>query len=221
LEVGWKMHLQRWLLVGAVAFAAFAPIQQAQAVSVDVVGTATFSDNGSATNNLNFIGTFSNSGAFNINNLSYGSPVTLSDFLTITAVDSNFNFLSSATDTIATTFNITKPASGTGTVNGTGTDVSLLFVFDAGNINWNGPALVDLGNGLELSIALSDGSFFSVLGGPLPSVVIDATFSLIGNSVSQAPLPAALPLFATGLGAMSLLGWWRRKRQRGLVTAAS
>ena len=31
-------------------------------------------------------------------------------------------------------------------------------------------------------------------------------------SVSQVPLPAALPLFATGLGALGLLGW-RRKRK--------
>lgn len=42
--------------------------------------------------------------------------------------------------------------------------------------------------------------------------------SYIGNfidfhgTVSQVPLPAALPLFATGLGALGLLGW-RRKRK--------
>lgn len=27
------------------------------------------------------------------------------------------------------------------------------------------------------------------------------------------PLPAALPLFATGIGGLGLLGWWRRKRK--------
>jgi hypothetical protein len=32
------------------------------------------------------------------------------------------------------------------------------------------------------------------------------------NAVAATPLPAALPLFATGLGAMGLLGW-RRKRK--------
>jgi hypothetical protein len=31
-------------------------------------------------------------------------------------------------------------------------------------------------------------------------------------SVSTAPLPAALPLFASGLGAMGLFGWWRRRK---------
>jgi hypothetical protein len=218
LESGLEMHLHRWLLVGAVAFAAFAPIQQAQAVSVQ--GTASFSDIGPGGNNLYFTGVI-NPGVFSTGfNLSYGSPVTLADFLTITAVDTNYNFLSTATDTIKTTFSITQPSLGNGSVTGTGTDVSLLFVFDGGNIHWNGPAIVDLGGGLDLSIALSDGSFFGILGGPLPSVAINATFSLTGNTVSQAPLPAALPLFATGLGAMGLLGWWRRKRQ-GLFASAT
>ncbi len=34
----------------------------------------------------------------------------------------------------------------------------------------------------------------------------------IGNSLAaETPIPAALPLFATGLGALGLLGWRRRK----------
>ena len=31
--------------------------------------------------------------------------------------------------------------------------------------------------------------------------------------VSTAPVPAALPLFASGLGGMGLMGWWRRRRR--------
>jgi len=38
-------------------------------------------------------------------------------------------------------------------------------------------------------------------------------------TVSTTPLPAALPLFATGLGAMGLLGW-RRKRKNAAAIAA-
>src|ERR1700741_5322358 len=164
------MYLHRWLLLGAVAFAAFAPIQQANAVSV--TGSATFLDT-TPGNNLNFIGTFSNSGAFTID-----TPTTLPDFLTITAVDTNYNFLSTATDTIKAIFTITAPNSGSGSATGTGIDTSLFFVLDAGNIHWNGPAIVDLGSAGVLTIALSDGSFFGILGGPLPSVAIDATFTL-------------------------------------------
>ena len=46
--------------------------------------------------------------------------------------------------------------------------------------------------------------------GPTPATAptFNFTFSLTGDVV---PLPATLPLFATGLGALGLLGW-RRKR---------
>jgi hypothetical protein len=33
--------------------------------------------------------------------------------------------------------------------------------------------------------------------------------------VSQAPLPAALPLFASGLGGMGLFSWWRKRKRAG------
>jgi hypothetical protein len=38
--------------------------------------------------------------------------------------------------------------------------------------------------------------------------------------IGQTPLPAAMPLFATGLGAMGLLGW-RRKRKNAAVIAGA
>jgi hypothetical protein len=37
-----------------------------------------------------------------------------------------------------------------------------------------------------------------------------------GVGFTQTPIPAALPLFATGLGALGLLGW-RRKRKAQAV----
>jgi hypothetical protein len=40
-----------------------------------------------------------------------------------------------------------------------------------------------------------------------------------GVEIASTPLPAALPLFATGLGAMGLFGW-RRKRKNTAATAA-
>jgi len=43
-------------------------------------------------------------------------------------------------------------------------------------------------------------------------------WTLTNTSVSPTPLPAALPLFATGLGAMGLLGW-RRKRKAAAIAA--
>jgi hypothetical protein len=48
--------------------------------------------------------------------------------------------------------------------------------------------------------------------------VSNLTFSEVAG-VSTTPLPAALPLFATGLGAMALFGW-RRKRKNAATLAA-
>jgi hypothetical protein len=42
----------------------------------------------------------------------------------------------------------------------------------------------------------------------------------IDITVTQTPLPAALPLFASGLGGVGLLGW-RRKRKNASAVAAS
>jgi hypothetical protein len=38
--------------------------------------------------------------------------------------------------------------------------------------------------------------------------------------ISQTPLPAALLLFATGLGAMGLFGWRRKRRNTAAIAAA-
>ncbi len=37
--------------------------------------------------------------------------------------------------------------------------------------------------------------------------------SIVESSTNATPLPAALPLFATGLGALGLLGWRRKRKQ--------
>jgi len=50
-----------------------------------------------------------------------------------------------------------------------------------------------------------------VIGGDCPEV--DFQYTLTSGSISLVtPLPAALPLFATGLGALGLLGWRRKKK---------
>ena len=51
----------------------------------------------------------------------------------------------------------------------------------------------------------------------LETLTSDVTFSA-AYAVSATPLPAALPLFASGLGAMGLLGW-RRKRKAAALAA--
>jgi hypothetical protein len=57
----------------------------------------------------------------------------------------------------------------------------------------------------EVTIDLTRGGLISSVGG-------------VNATPSEIPLPAAFPLFATGLGALGLLGGWRTKRK---ATAAS
>jgi uncharacterized protein (TIGR03118 family) len=45
------------------------------------------------------------------------------------------------------------------------------------------------------------------------------TAGLFG-AIQSTPLPAALPLFATGIGAMGLLGWRRKRKDAGVIAAA-
>jgi len=66
----------------------------------------------------------------------------------------------------------------------------------------------------QLGYLTANGSYFySALGTDGGSVTVTP-------EVSATPLPAALPLFATGLGAMGLFGW-RRKRKNSAPQAAA
>jgi hypothetical protein len=75
------------------------------------------------------------------------------------------------------------------------------------------------GNAIQSSSAFLDPMFFidpNFAGAGNYS--IETSFG-IGNGPVVTPLPAALPLFATGLGALGLLGW-RRKRKNAAAIAA-
>jgi hypothetical protein len=69
---------------------------------------------------------------------------------------------------------------------------------------------------LSTSTLSIDFTFFPVSG----PQVISVTENLLGNAPVATPLPAALPLFATGLGALGLLGWRRKRKSAASLTAA-
>jgi hypothetical protein len=91
-------------------------------------------------------------------------------------------------------------------------------------------SLVDPNIGLLFESSLANfngGSLFTaaitpVVGESLASVVncVNCSLPLAGGSLfasgtaTATPLPAALPLFATGLGALGLLGWRRKRKSR-------
>jgi hypothetical protein len=66
---------------------------------------------------------------------------------------------------------------------------------------------------LPSTLDISTSSFASIFGG---AGTVDYSINInLPNGVYVTPLPAALSLFATGLGALALLGW-RRKREAAL-----
>ena len=74
--------------------------------------------------------------------------------------------------------------------------------------------------GLEL---LSNNEIQVDVTGDLPllndKLILDLSFTNT-TPPSPTPLPAALPLFATGLGAMGLLGWRRKRKSTASIAAA-
>jgi len=70
--------------------------------------------------------------------------------------------------------------------------------------------------------SLISGLLFSLVGPELAGFTIDdVRFGIAGQVVvpgpGTVPLPAALPLFTTGLGALGLLGWRRKKKAAALA----
>jgi hypothetical protein len=97
-------------------------------------------------------------------------------------------------------------SSGSGTASGTGTaTLTLDFVFTGGTGLFAGAT----GN------AKATGTITQT--SPTTESITNGSYT--GTLEVVTPLPAALPLFATGLGALGLLGW-RRKRKAAAALAA-
>jgi hypothetical protein len=120
---------------------------------------------------------------------------------------------------------VTDPASfGTGTMTNasTGTGTFAAF-FKSGPLGF-----VEVNAGYTSDTLINDSSTYDMATfaslGVRPGTYVwswgsgaDQSFTL-DIQAPAAPLPASLPLFATGLGALGLLGW-RRKRQARAVAA--
>jgi hypothetical protein len=115
------------------------------------------------------------------------------------------------------------------------------FAYDAGGLS-NGSASGCNGHGAGFAcftagaspLALTNDMVFDISfkGGAanfsLPTLKVDfwtdlsqgkSTGDLLSQSVSATPLPAALPLYATGIGALALLRWRRKRKAAGLAAA--
>jgi hypothetical protein len=124
-----------------------------------------------------------------------------------TSVTLNFNIIG-PNETLSDTLNIVltgitpDPA-----LNFINTVVDVHFLSDTGN-------LLPLANAITLTEtgSFQDVSPFIAQASQLSNLSITFASDLSDPSAVVTPVPAALPLFATGLGALGLLGW-RRKRK--------
>jgi hypothetical protein len=105
-----------------------------------------------------------------------------------------------------------------GEVFGSTTGLAGSWVLVAANIT--GPAqqgvLVPLQTGFQGGVACPTCTFFAFFAvgssGGGPGGASDLLLSQMTANVSEIPIPGALPLFATGLVGLGLLGWRRKKR---------
>jgi len=63
-----------------------------------------------------------------------------------------------------------------------------------------------------VSFGLTTPTVLELVDGTFSFPVPNGTNTYDGISAGTVPLPAALPLFAGGLGALGLLGWRRKRR---------
>jgi hypothetical protein len=157
--------------------------------------------------------------------LSYGIPTRDLDFFTVKPADQcgvscRRNDTASANVRVKVAFEEIEKINGTNTVVATGSVTESArykadYKTDTDSLDWknaNTPIPVDLTNGDVLDITLIDASDWDIK----PQI----SFDLIDPSdLDPTPIPATLPLFATGLGAMALLGWHRKRKTSALAAS--
>jgi hypothetical protein len=154
---------------------------------------------------LAFAGQFTLSGNHTINSVEIFFETRIAGPATLKILSDSSNV--PASTLFAQTFNFAVapaqfvPFSGLSVNLGSGTYWLALFGLDT----FNGLALTQPLNPAPFYANTTDGVNWQ---GPSAGRF---AFRISGDEVAQTPLPAALPLFATGLGVLALLGW-RRKR---------
>jgi hypothetical protein len=149
----------------------------------------------------------------NIEAINYGGPGGFIGSFTLTGP--NFQFADGG-QTLST-----DTTNWSGTYNNGNSDptASQSWVTPTGGVAqmtypWGTPSVIASG---ALWIWPSDSSSAGLSCG---NCTVDLQTVITYTGVSATPLPAALPLFASGLGAMGLLGW-RRKRKAAAALAAA
>jgi hypothetical protein len=157
-----------------------------------------------------------NSSGQSIRNTPFGSPDGLFGYNT-TSGGANFAFVNGG----SVTFTFATPISAFGAyISGLQLDGETITFNDGTSRTI---AIPNLGSGVEFVGFTDVGALITSLkvdttSATFPSgdfIGIDDVRYVATGTVSSVPLPGALPLFATGLGALGLLGWRRKKTAAG------
>ena len=139
------------------------------------------------------------------------------------------SFSGSGTITLSSTEETTKNGGGydatlmTGEINSVGVTGPTNY-FGSDNVVYPSATTVvdDFGLGVLLAnsdmIAIDPGSPYNIQYSDGNSTYQNETFTL--TLVTATPLPAALPLFASGLSALGLFGWRRKRKNAAAIAAA-
>lgn len=160
-------------------------------------------------------------GATTVNATSFGGGVLTG------APDNGGAWLSNTSDPPVLVGSITWHFSG-GLIDGAGTDIRLYDLGNAANETFNlalstdGVSFTSIGNynttNTSFDIAGLFAGIFNYVRVTNSSITSSADFDAAegfyeASAVGQTPLPAALPLFATGLGAFGLIAYRRKRKQ--------
>jgi hypothetical protein len=189
-------------LVSATLVALAGLIIHAQAETISISGTtsSTVTTNLTGTPPANMVGTapLSGTGSGTLGAFSITANGTLTvfgpDYITLSVTNGTF------TDTFSdgTLFGTDT---ATGTTNGINTNSVVSFIFTGGTGAFAGDTGTETSTESIVNATGADSASFT-------------------GTLTTTPLPAALPLFAGGLGALGLFGW-RRKRKNAAALAAA
>jgi hypothetical protein len=162
------------------------------------------------------------------------TPTTSADFHVLTASFTNFDTSPfSATPQNGLPYSAVQ-SGGNAAYNLSGTSLSLFWgspdafntiTFYAGPGETGGPVGTFTGSSLlAFGATLGSGHDLVTFAGSFGSVLFTSSdqaleYTFAANPVGSTPLPAALPLYAAGVGVMGLLGWRRKRKQNAAVPA--
>ena len=150
-----------------------------------------------------------------------GVPDMISNFITVSVGSGTWSATNSP---LTATFTFTEPTpNGTTTDSGTITGAQVNGSSASGTltITWpSQPVEFDFADGTKLDVTLGNLSESCGSNNCLGTYNMSATFDVLNGPVTATPLPAALPLFAGGLGFVGYLAR-RRKRSSGQSVAAA